>query len=620
MIRQPRHRQATARSTRLAQSVTFVALLAMTAYALTGFSSAAFTSQSVNSPGMVSAAADWTPPTVAMQSPGSSVRGTATLTATASDNESGIKNVVIQYQAAEGAGWTTVCTDATTPFSCAWDTAPVADGAYDLRAVATDNADYSTTSNVVRTTVANKLTVVLTDPGEVVKGNVSLTTNVYGAGLLTTYTTRVEYAPAGTTGWKTACSNLVAGVGDAARSCTWDTTKVSSGSYDLRSVIVVTGGSTVYSAVDADVLVDNTAPTVTMTDPGTPLTGTRTFAANAADADSGVDRVVIEYLASGTSTWRTLCTITDAPYSCRFDTTALVNGSYSFRAVATDVAGTSTTSAVVAGRTVDNTAASVSVEDPGPFLTGAVTINASANAVGGIASVRIQRAPAGTTTWTDICTDTTSPYSCSFDTTTVADGSYDLRAVLLDASGKTTTSATVSGRTVDNSPVRAVDIQATNGGGSAGKLDNGDTLTYTYSERIKPSTVLAGWDGSARSVSLRLRDGNLLGLGNSGDSIDVLSGSTSVNLGSVLLNRDFIKSNKTATFNATMTATTASVAGVNRTVVTIQLGTLASGSGLKTVSSTGTMKWTPSASATDLSGNACSTTPATETGTVDRDF
>ena len=177
----------------------------------------------------------------------------------------------------------------------------------------------------------------------------------------------------------------------------------------------------------------------------------------------------------------------------------------------------------------------------------------------------------------------------------------------------------MSARLVDNSAVKAIDIQATNGGGTAGKLDSGDQLTYTYSERLNLATLLAGWDGNATAVSLRLRDGNLVGLGSTGDSVDVLKGTTAVNLGSVVLNRDFIKKNKTATFNATMTATTTTVAGVVRTIVTIQLGTLASGDGLKTATA-GTMQWTPSAAATDLSGNKCSVTPATESGATDLDF
>ncbi|MGA9715222.1 MAG: Ig-like domain-containing protein, partial [Aeromicrobium sp.] len=366
-------------------------------------------------------------------------------------------------------------------------------------------------------------------------------------------------------------------------------------------------------------LVDNTPPAVTMTNPGSPLSGTRTFAATATDADSGVAQVVIEYAVSGSSTYKTLCTITDAPYSCRYATTNLTNGTYSFRAVATDVAGSSTTSSVITSRVIDNTAASVSVEDPGQYLSGSVAVTASASSTVGIASVRIQRAPTGTGTWTDICVDTTAPFACTFATTAVPDGSYDVRAVLLDTAGTTSTSATVSARLVDNSAVRAIDVQAANGGGTAGKLDSGDLLTYTYSERLNLASLLAGWDGTATAVSLRLRDGGLVGLGSTGDTVDVLKGTTSVNLGPVVLNRDFIKNSKAATFNATITASTSASAGANRTIITLKLGSLASGNGLKTATA-GTMQWAPSAAAADLSGNKCSVTPATESGSADRDF
>lgn len=612
MKQQPRHslrRRATSR-TRLVRALAVVAVLAVAAVAVTGFSSASFIASSLGS-ASVSSAADWTPPTVSMTSPGSSVRGTAVaLAATATDQESGIESVAIQYQAAEGAGWATVCNDTTAPYGCTWNTTSVADGAYDLRAVATDKAGYTTISSSVRTVVANSVTVVLSDPGEVLKGTVTLDSTVYSAVLATS--TTVQYSLAGQNKWTTACTSLVA------TSCTWNTASVASGTYDLRTVALV--GLTNYTSnVVTDVIVDNTAPTVTMTDPGTPLSGTRTFGATANDADSGVAQVVVQYAPSGSTTFQTLCTITAAPFACRADTTRLANGTYTFRAVATDVAGNSTTSSTVTNRVVDNTVASVSVEDPGTYLNGTVTLNATANAGAGITSVRIQRAPTGTTTWTDVCTDTTAPYSCSWDTRTVTDGGYDLRAVLLDASGRTTTSATVSNRLVDNKVVRGIDIQAANGGGTVGRLDAGDKLTYTYSEQVKPSTLLAGWTGDSRAVTLRLRDGNLVGTGAKGDTVDVLSGSTAVNLGSVNLGADYVKSNKTVTYAATMTATTTTVSGATRTIVTLQLGA-ATGSGLKTVSGSPTMTWTPSAAVTDLSGNVCSTAPVTESGTADRDF
>jgi hypothetical protein len=263
----------------------------------------------------------------------------------------------------------------------------------------------------------------------------------------------------------------------------------------------------------------------------------------------------------------------------------------------------------------------VSVEDPGAYLTGTVTLGATANSTAGVASVRIQAAPSGTTSWTDLCTDQSAPYTCSWDTTKVAAGLYDLRAVLTDSRGAQTVSTTVAARRVDNTPLRAVDVQTASGAGTPGRVDEGDTLTLTYSREVLPATIRAGWTGAATTVTVRLRDGNLLGTGNKGDTLDVQAGSATLALGSVNLREDYVKSNKTATFAATMTATTVTVAGVNRTVVTLRLDTAGSGTKfLRTVSTPAAMVWTPSASATGADGVACSTAPATETGASDREF
>jgi hypothetical protein len=297
----------------------------------------------------------------------------------------------------------------------------------------------------------------------------------------------------------------------------------------------------------------------------------------------------------------------------------VVDGGYSFRAVALDLAGNSATSAAVTGRVIDNTVTSVSVEDPGAFLAGTVTVSASASSTAGIVNVKVQRAPAGGSTWTDLCTDTTAPYACSWDTTTVADGLYDLRAVALDGHAAVTISSPVTGRRVDNSPFRAVDVQAVNGGSSAGRLDAGDHLDLTFSGPLQTSSISAGWTGSALAVQLRARDGNLLGLGSKGDTLDVLRNGTVLPLGSVNLKQEYVKTSKTVTFNATLTATSVTVNGAPATVVTITLGTVASGTGVRG-GNPGAMVWTPSSGATSTAGHACASTPVTETGALDRDF
>ena len=597
------------------------ALLAVMGVALFGIpsmSGATFTSASANGASSVSAANDWTAPTVSLQSPGSSVRGTVTVVADASDARSGVASVVVQYLAPGGSSWVTICTATASPYSCAWNTTAVADGSYQLRAIATDNAGYATTSDAVTTAVANNLLVVLGDPGDVVRGSVALTASLYNSGALP-YTVRIEYAVTGTTTWKTLCTVLT-----SPYTCAWSTTAsgfTQGESYDLRAV-ATNGLTATTSAVVTDVMVDNVAPSVTMTDPGTPLRGTATFAATATDADSGVVQVQLQYQRSGTSTWTTFCTPTIDPYSCRYDTSKLADGTYAFRAVASDAIGNAATSTSVTGRVVDNTVASVSLEDPGAYLSGSITVTATASSTAGIASVRIDRAPAGTTTWTPLCTDATAPYACPWDTTTVTDGLYDLRAVMTDSLGRTTTSTTLAGRRVDNSPLQAYDVQAVNGGATPGKLETGDVLRYTFTEQVALGSISSGWTGASLPVVLRLRDALLVGSSGNNDTVDILrsANGTALPLGSVNLKQSFVKNNKQAQFNAIMVASTTTVNGTTATVVTITLGTLTSGGSLRTAGAASAMVWTPTATVTDLNGLPCSTAPASERGALDKEF
>jgi hypothetical protein len=87
---------------------------------------------------------------------------------------------------------------------------------------------------------------------------------------------------------------------------------------------------------------------------------------------------------------------------------------------------------------------------PAGTLTGKVALAATASAIHGrtVASVRFDYAPAGTSTWTSIGTATAAPFSVQLDTSGLATGPYDFRAVVTDSAGVSAVSKVVSGRQV----------------------------------------------------------------------------------------------------------------------------------------------------------------------------
>jgi hypothetical protein len=163
---------------------------------------------------------------------------------------------------------------------------------------------------------------------------------------------------------------------------------------------------------------------------------------------------------------------------------------------------------------------------------------------------------------------------------------------------------------VDNTVPAASDIQTANGGAIVGRADQGDTITYTYSEPIDPNSILAGWTGVAQNVVVRLNQVT----GNDTVTIYNSTNSTQLPFGTVQLGRsDYTSTSRT--FGATGTASTMVMSG---NAITLMLGTQSGAA--TTAAGTGTMNWTPSATAQDRAGNACSTTAKTETGTADKEF
>jgi hypothetical protein len=160
--------------------------------------------------------------------------------------------------------------------------------------------------------------------------------------------------------------------------------------------------------------------------------------------------------------------------------------------------------------------------------------------------------------------------------------------------------------TVDGVAPSAADVQGVNGGPTPGRMETGDQLVLTYSEQMEPDEILAGWTGEATNVTVRLQNNG------GGDRITIrrATGGGTLPLGTVFLNRTDYTTN-----NRNFTASTMVMSGAT---ITITVGT--PNGAVTTAAAAATMTWTPSNTATDLAGNACTTTTRSELGALDLDL
>ncbi len=290
------------------------------------------------------------------------------------------------------------------------------------------------------------LVVTMTSPasGSSVSGTTTVSASVSIIGLLTVQS--VQFQLDG--------NNLGAADASSPYSISWNTAGASNGSHTLSAVATATLGlqfssNTITVTVNNGPPPDTTPPSVSIASPGNGQTvsGTVTVSANASD---NVGVAGVQFRLDGANLG---AQDTSAPYAVSWNTAGAANGSHTLTAVARDAAGNVTTSSAVTvtvnnAPPPDTTPPSVSVTSPtsGQTVQGTVAVSASASDNVGVAGVqfRLDGASLG-------AEDTSSPYSVSWNTTGVANGSHALTAVARDAAGNVTNSATVT-VTVNNAP------------------------------------------------------------------------------------------------------------------------------------------------------------------------
>ena len=221
----------------------------------------------------------------------------------------------------------------------------------------------------------------------------------------------------------------------------------------------------------------STAPKVSITSPGSGSTVSGSVSIQGSATDSVTVASVTFYVDGLLS-----CTATLAPYSCPWNTSTANNGAHNLTATARDAAGNSASASItvtVSNVTLDTTPPTISITSPGSGATvsGTISIQASASDNVGVASVSFYVDGALT------CTASGSPYSCSWGTTSAANGGHTLMATARDAAGNSSSASVTV--TVSNSITPSGDT--TPPAISITSPASGTTVSGTVSVSVKAS-------------------------------------------------------------------------------------------------------------------------------------
>lgn len=381
--------------------------------------------------GKIAATNDVAPPTVTITSPanGATVQGNVTLAVTANDNVR-VNTVALLvdevfHQAVQ-----------SSPYQFQWDSTHVANGTHTLRVRAGDvngnSGEHAITVTVNNTATDLPPTLQFTSPATnaQVFGTVSVAVDAADDRGVAAVEFRIgSQAPVRVTAPPYAIS--------------WDTRTSRSEGVTIYAQVTDTAGQQVsdfrHVSVNHAASGDTTAPTLSINSPapGATLSGIVTVALDAAD-NYGLAEINIFGNAN------TLGRLTTAPWSLSWNTQNMSDGPVRLRVEARDLAGNLTTREInvtIANGTPDHTPPTVAFTSPGNDTTvsGNVTVTASASDNEGVSSVQFSLDGVALQP-----PDTAAPYSFSWNTAGVSDGTHVLSAVATDTAGNASTRVAIT--------------------------------------------------------------------------------------------------------------------------------------------------------------------------------
>jgi hypothetical protein len=262
-------------------------------------------------------------------------------------------------------------------------------------------------------------------------------------------------------------------------SATW-TTGVTAGAHTIQAKAYDTFNNVATSSLVNVTVADQTAPTVALTAPATGSFVSGATVAVTANSSDNVGVVGVQFKLDGVNLGTE---DTTSPYSTTWNTSGATNAAHTLTAVARDAAGNTTTSTSVS-TTVDNAAPTVSITSPTNFATvfGTVAVNATAtDNTGGSGISKVEFYVDGTLS----STDTTSPYSFSWNTTGIQLGSlHTLTAKAYD---------NVTPANVITSSVVNVTVQDTTPPSTPGTF---------HTTTVLPTSVSLAWTASTDNIGI----------------------------------------------------------------------------------------------------------------------